>query len=61
MLHLAAVEPHTLGLLKSLMSKDYLQPFVLAGGIALALQIGHRRSVDLDMGVLGNPRLQPRR
>jgi len=49
MLHLATIDPHTLGLLKSLMSKDYLQPFVLVGGTALALQIGHRRSADLDL------------
>lgn len=49
MLHLATVEPLTLGLLKSLMSKKYLEPFVLVGGTALALQLGHRRSVDLDL------------
>lgn len=49
MLHLATIEPFILGLLKSLMEKDYLEPFVLVGGTALALQIGHRRSVDLDM------------
>lgn len=49
MLHLATIEPHTLGLLTSLMQKDYLRQFVLVGGTALALQIGHRRSVDLDL------------
>ncbi len=49
MLHLATVEPLTLGLLKSLMGKDYLQSFVLVGGTALALQIGHRKSIDLDL------------
>lgn len=49
MLHLESVEPFTLGLLKSLMSREYLYQFVLAGGTALALQIGHRKSVDLDM------------
>jgi predicted nucleotidyltransferase component of viral defense system len=31
------------------MQKSYLQQFVLVGGTALALQIGHRKSVDLDM------------
>jgi predicted nucleotidyltransferase component of viral defense system len=31
------------------MEKDYLESFVLVGGTALALQIGHRRSIDLDM------------
>lgn len=49
MLHYQTVEPHTLELLKSLMQKPYLQQFVLVGGTALALQIGHRKSVDLDM------------
>lgn len=49
MLHLETVEPVTLGLLKSLMSKPYLSQFVLVGGTALALQIGHRKSIDLDM------------
>lgn len=49
MLHLETIEPFTLGLLKSLMEKDYLNPFILVGGTALALQIGHRKSIDLDM------------
>jgi predicted nucleotidyltransferase component of viral defense system len=49
MLHLATIEPHTLGLLKSLMQKEYLKPFVLVGGTSLALQIGHRKSIDLDL------------
>lgn len=49
MLYLATIEPVTLGLLKSLMQKDYLQQFVLVGGTALALQIGHRKSIDLDL------------
>ncbi|HOY30990.1 MAG TPA: nucleotidyl transferase AbiEii/AbiGii toxin family protein [Bacteroidales bacterium] len=31
------------------MQKNYLADFVLAGGTALAFQIGHRRSIDLDM------------
>lgn len=49
MLHLATVEPFTLGLLRQLMSKTYLNPFVLVGGTALSLQLGHRKSIDLDM------------
>jgi hypothetical protein len=32
-----------------LMAKNYLEQFVLVGGTALALQIGHRKSIDLDM------------
>lgn len=35
--------------MKSLMEKDYLEQFVLVGGTSLALQIGHRKSIDLDM------------
>jgi predicted nucleotidyltransferase component of viral defense system len=31
------------------MGKPYLSPFVLVGGTALALQIGHRISIDLDL------------
>jgi Nucleotidyl transferase AbiEii toxin, Type IV TA system len=49
MLHLATVEPDTLELLKKLMQKPYLSDFVLVGGTALALQIGHRKSIDLDL------------
>jgi len=49
MLHTESIEPVTLELLKSFMQKNYLADFVLAGGTALAFQIGHRRSIDLDM------------
>ncbi len=49
MLHVQAVETHKLELLKDLMKRDYLQQFVLVGGTALALQIGHRESIDLDL------------
>jgi predicted nucleotidyltransferase component of viral defense system len=38
-----------LGLLKSLMSKPYLDQFFLVDGTSLALQMGHRFSVDLDL------------
>lgn len=49
MLYLAAIESRTLGLLKSLMAKEYVQPYVLVGGTALALQLGHRKSIDIDL------------
>ena len=49
MLHTQTVEPGTLGLLKRLMADEVLQQFTLAGGTALSLQIGHRKSIDLDM------------
>ncbi|MDB5281126.1 MAG: hypothetical protein JWO06_201 [Bacteroidota bacterium] len=49
MLHLETVEPNTLGLLKRLMQLEALKTFDLVGRTALALQIGHRKSVDLDL------------
>ena len=48
MLSLQAVLPNTLELLKRLMEVPLLSPLRLVGGTALALQYGHRRSVDLD-------------
>ena len=49
MLSFCTVVPHTLELLKHLMAEPYLQGCRLVGGTALALQYGHRSSVDLDM------------
>jgi len=49
MLQLHTVKPNTLELLKSLMQKEYLNSFVLVGGTALALQMGNRESIDLDL------------
>jgi Nucleotidyl transferase AbiEii toxin, Type IV TA system len=49
MLHIETVEPLTLGLLKRLMADPALSQFNLVGGTALSLQIGHRKSIDLDM------------
>jgi predicted nucleotidyltransferase component of viral defense system len=49
MLHTKAIEPVALELLNTLMMQDYLRDFVLVGGTALALQIGHRKSDDLDL------------
>lgn len=49
MLHYRAVYPKTLELLKELMVIPSLESFQLVGGTALALQIGHRISVDLDL------------
>jgi len=48
MLHLSAVESSTLALLKSLMPLVALKEARLVRGTALALQMGHRKSVDLD-------------
>ena len=49
MLQLQTVKPNTLELLKSLMQKEYLNSFVLFGGTALALQMGNRESIDLEL------------
>lgn len=49
MLQVKTVEPDTLGILKDLMQNTNLSQFVLVGGTALALQMGHRISVDLDL------------
>lgn len=48
MLQTRTIEPRTFGLLKKLMARPELAPFYLVGGTALALQIGHRISIDLD-------------
>lgn len=49
MLHTETVERETLRLLKALLSEPLLADFALAGGTALSLLIGHRRSIDLDL------------
>lgn len=48
MLAYHAIEPRTLELLKRLMSTTCLSRTRLVGGTALALQYGHRLSIDLD-------------
>lgn len=49
MLQYSAVHSETLGLLKILQQRKNLQGFFLVGGTALALHLGHRISVDLDL------------
>lgn len=49
MLYTQTVAPRTLELLKKLESEPSLAAFNLAGGTALALYLGHRKSVDLDL------------
>ena len=49
MLQHKTIEPGTLQLLKELQSFPLLQETRLVGGTALALQLGHRSSVDLDL------------
>ena len=43
------IDPKTLGLLIKLQSEDSFVNLRLVGGTALALQIGHRISIDLDL------------
>lgn len=53
MLSIQTIQPDTLELLKQLASQPELAQTRLVGGTALALQYGHRQSIDLDFfGVL---------
>lgn len=48
MLQTQTVAPELMELLKFVMNSEVFDGFFLVGGTALALQIGHRESVDLD-------------
>ena len=49
MLQIQTIAPATLLILKQLMNDPQMEHFRLVGGTALALQLGHRISVDLDL------------
>ncbi len=49
MLHKETVDASTLELLNQIQQKEYLKGFYLVGGTALALKIGHRKSIDIDL------------
>ena len=49
MLHTQTVIPPLLEILKGLMTHEMFNPFLLVGGTSLALQIGHRQSIDIDL------------
>ena len=49
MLHYETIDAGTLELLKNLLSINLFQQLRLVGGTSLALQIGHRKSIDLDL------------
>lgn len=49
MLHKETVERKTFELLKAIMQDENLENFHLAGGTALALYLGYRKSIDLDL------------
>ena len=48
MLQYKTIEPGTLQLLKELHASPFFEGTRLVGGTALALQLGHRSSIDLD-------------
>jgi hypothetical protein len=55
MLHFETIDTGTLELLKKLQSLPFLKDTRLVGGTGLALQLGHRKSVDLDFfGVISS-------
>jgi len=49
MLHRQSVSAELLGLLEAMMFEEAFLAFRLAGGTALALQLGHRHSEDIDL------------
>jgi hypothetical protein len=49
MLHKETVAASTLGLIKQLQEDLIFSGFYLVGGTALALQLGHRKSIDIDL------------
>ena len=49
MLQTQTVVPELLELLKKVMSEELFKDYFLVGGTALALQIGHRNSIDIDL------------
>ena len=40
--------PHTRQVIEAVSRLDCIKPYLLVGGTALSLQIGHRQSEDLD-------------
>jgi len=58
MLHYNTINTKTRALLKAIQRVDLFKNLRLVGGTALALQIGHRLSVDLDLfGLIGSDKL----
>ena len=49
MLQTQTVVPELMELLKKIMSEKLFSDFNLVGGTSLALQIGHRNSIDIDL------------
>ena len=49
MLQTQTIQPKLLELLTKIMSSEVFRGFNLVGGTSLALQIGHRFSIDIDI------------
>lgn len=49
MLQTQTINPKLLELLDKIMTSQIFEGFNLVGGTSLALQIGHRFSIDIDM------------
>ncbi|MDD3877297.1 MAG: nucleotidyl transferase AbiEii/AbiGii toxin family protein [Bacteroidales bacterium] len=49
MLYYETVDAETLGLIKQLQKTSLCSELRLVGGTALALQLGHRKSIDIDL------------
>ncbi|MCI0680237.1 nucleotidyl transferase AbiEii/AbiGii toxin family protein, partial [bacterium] len=47
-MHEETIDAKAQSVLGKIGGKEFLKPFYLAGGTALAIQLGHRISVDLD-------------
>lgn len=52
-LHLQTISPQMKSILDEIMESPEFKDFVLVGGTGLALQLGHRLSVDLDLFTSG--------
>ena len=48
-LYVNTISRDMMGILDKVMSADELNDYVLVGGTALSLQMGHRKSVDIDL------------
>lgn len=57
MLQTQTVVPDLLELLKKLMNENLFSDFNLVGGTSLALQMGHRNSIDIDL--FGDSEINP--
>ena len=59
MLHYSTIHPKTLQLLKDLQEIEFLNKYFLVGGTSIALQIGHRISIDLDLFAYSDMEVSP--